>query len=207
MKKIIVIGDLHIGYKKTNYNNVHRILDRIEDQKDDIDILILNGDIIDLLRCKYSNIMENEVYNKAFLHLKKVTEMLKTIYITGNHCIMAPDIVGSDLNVEYCESFIYDNILFIHGHQFSKIQIDCVLAFITKHLSFIGQYVNNSSARISKRLQSRIDDFARANFYEHIVISHMHVPHIFRNVVYCGDITQNPTYIEISDEKIKIKKI
>lgn len=207
MNKIIVIGDLHIGYKKTNYENVHRILNNIEDQKDDIDILFLNGDIIDLLRCKYSIIRKNEIYNKAFLHLKKVTELLEVVYLSGNHDILAPEIIGDDLNVEYHSSFIYDNILFMHGHQFSKIQINCVLAFITKHLSFIGQYVNDGSARISKRLQNRIDEFARANFYEYIILSHTHTPYIFRNIVFVGDVTQNPSFIEITDEKIKIKRI
>ena len=207
MNKIIVVGDLHIGYKKTNYKNVHRILDLIEDQKDDIDILILNGDIIDLLRCKYSNIRKNEVYNEAFLHLKNVTETVKTIYIIGNHCILAPEIVGDDLNVEYRNSFIHDNILFMHGHQFSKIQINCLLAFFTKHLSFIGQYVNDGSARVSKRLQKRIDKFSQENFYEYIVLSHYHVPHVFRNTIYCGDVTQSPSFIEITKNSIKIKRI
>lgn len=207
MKKVVCVADLHIGWNNANYSNIHKILDLIEDQKDNIELLILNGDILDLLRCKYSDIRENKTYNDAFLHLKKVTDIVETKYIFGNHCVLAPEIVGDDLNVTYHDSFIHDNILYMHGHQFSRIQVYFLLAFITKHLNFIGRHINYGSAYISKRLQNKIDEFARANFYEYIVLAHYHVPHVFRNVVYCGDVTQNPSYIVVSNDSIKIKKI
>jgi len=207
MKKVICIGDLHIGWKNADYDAIHRMLDRIEENKDEIDVLVLNGDIVDLIRCRYKDIRKNEIYNDAFEHLQKVTNMIRTEYCIGNHCLLAPEIIGKDLNVEYHESFIHDNIIFMHGHQFCKIQMKCVLAFIIKHLNFIGKRFDYGSAYISAALHKKIYEFARANFYEFVVVSHTHVPYIFRNVIYCGDMTQNPSYIEISENKIKIKKI
>ena len=207
MSKVICCADFHIGWKNANYRNVHKILDLVEEQKDDIELLVLNGDIIDLLRCKYSEIRKNKTYNDAFLHLKRVTEIVETKYVCGNHCILAPQIVGDDLNVDYCESYIHDNILFIHGHQFSYVQIYSVLAFITRHLNFIGKHINCGSAYISKSFHNKVDEFARANFYEYVILAHNHVPHVFRNVVYCGDMTQNPSFVEINENNIKIKKV
>lgn len=207
VKKVVCIGDLHIGWKNACYNKIHKMLDLIEKNKDEIDVLILNGDIVDLLRCKYEDIKKNETYNNAFEHLQEVTNVIQTEYCVGNHDILAPEIVGKDLNTRYHESFIYDNIIFMHGHQFCNIQMKCILAFITKHLSFIGKRINYGSARISVKLQKKIDKFARENFYEFVVVSHTHVPYVLRNVLYCGDMTQNPSYIVIDKNSIKIKKI
>jgi len=208
LKKVVCVADFHIGFKSANYDNIHAILDRIEEQKDDIEILVLNGDIIDLWRCQYKKIRENPIYNDAFEHLQKVTNIVsRTIFIAGNHDTLAHEIINDDLNVEYKRMFIHENICYIHGDQFSPIQIESFFALITKRFSFIGKHVNYGSAYISKRMQKRVDDFTRANFYEYVILAHNHVPHIFRNVVYCGDTTQNPSYVEVSEGCIKIKKM
>lgn len=205
MKKIIVLADTHIGFAQTNHASIDRALDTLEEEKDDIELLILNGDIVDLWRCKYKD-MKN---NKTFAHLQKVTNLIKTIYVEGNHDYVAHKIIGDDLNVYYTRMFVHNNICYIHGDRFSMFQIEAFFAMITKRFNFIGRLVDKNflSGNISNSFVRRIEKFKSDNFFEHVIVAHNHVPGIYRGIVFCGSAFDHMSYIEVTDEKIKIKKI
>lgn len=209
MRKIICVADWHIGYKNTDYDAIRRALDLIEKNHKEIDMLILNGDSVDLWRCPYKKIRETPVYNEVFEHLQRVTNLLKTIYIRGNHDYMADKIIGDDLNVEYKRVFVHENVCYLHGDQFAFMQIESLFAFITRRCNFISKHVNRIVCRsnISNVFVKKIEKFQTDNFFEHVVVAHTHIPAIYKGIVFCGSAIGHLSYIEISDEKIKIKKI
>lgn len=206
---IVCIADLHIGYKNTNYNAIHNMLDLIEENHEKIEMLVLNGDCIDLWRCNYKKLRKTPIYNDAFEHLQKVTNLIKTVYVRGNHDYVAHKIIGDDLNVDYTRMFVHNNICYIHGDRFSMFQIEAFFALITKRFNFIGRHVDKNflSGNISNSFVRRIEKFKSDNFFEHVIVAHNHVPGIYRGIVFCGSAFDHMSYIEVTDEKIKIKKI
>lgn len=209
MKKIICVADWHIGYKKSNYDAIHRSLDYIEENRSEIKMLILNGDCIDLWRCPYKKIRETPVYNEAFERLQTIANRMKVIYIRGNHDYMADKIIGDDLNVEYKRMFIHENVCYLHGDQFVFMQIESLFAFVTRRCNFISRHVNNifTKSNIPNSFVKKIEKFQTDNFFEHVVVAHTHIHAIYKGIVFCGSAIEHLSYIEISDEKIKIKKI
>ena len=205
MKKIIVLADTHIGFAQTNHGSIDRALDIVEEEKDNIELLILNGDIIDLWRCKYEDIKVNE----TFKHLQNVTKIVKTIYVRGNHDYVAHKMIGDDLNVDYTRMFVHNNICYIHGDRFSMFQIESFFALITKRFNFISKLVDKNilSSNISSGFVKRIEKFKVENFFEHVIVAHSHIPGIYKGIIFCGSAFDHMSYIEVTAEKIKIKKI
>lgn len=205
MKKNIVLADTHIGFSQTNHNSIDRALDVIEEEKDDIELLILNGDIVDLWRCKYEDIKTNE----TFIHLQEIANIIKTVYVRGNHDYVAHKIIGKDLNVDYTRMFVHNNICYIHGDRFSTFQIESFFALITKRFNFISRLIDKNimSSNISSRFIKRIEKFKVDNFFEHVIVAHNHIPGIYKGIVFCGSAFDHMSYIEVTDEKIKIKRI
>ena len=210
MKKVVVIADLHIGFKKSDYDAIHRTLNLIEKQKDEIELLILNGDSVDLWRCPYKKIRKNPIYNNAFEHLQRVANIVRTVYVRGNHDALAHKIIGNDLNVEYKRIFIHENICYLHGDQFVVMQVESLFAFITNRCNFISKHISNLFERsnISNKFVKRVEKFKNDNFFSYVVVAHNHLPAIYNNeIVFCGDALHYPSYVEISEGCIKIKKI
>ena len=209
MNKIVVVSDWHIGWKRAGYDSIRRALDLIEENYKEIDILILNGDIFDLWRCNYKKIRNTPIYNDIFERLQKITNIVRTIYIRGNHDYGADKVIGDDLNVEYTRMFVNNNICYIHGDRFSTLQIESFSALITKRFHFISKFVDRTCIRpnISVNFVKRIEKFKTDNFFEHVIVAHNHISWIYKGIVFCGDSVHYPSYIEVTDEKIKIKKI
>jgi UDP-2,3-diacylglucosamine pyrophosphatase LpxH len=200
---IIVCGDWHIGFKKANYVAIDHILDVIEESHEDIEMLILNGDTVDTWRAKYDDIKKNE----TFKHLQRVTKNVRTIFILGNHDYTADDVIGDDLNVEYKRVFVHDNICYLHGDQFSYVQIESLFAFITRKMNFLSRWINSAPAKttIPKAILKRINKFSENNFFEHIIVSHYHCPYIFKTLIFTGDAINYPSYLEVTEDSIKMK--
>lgn len=76
---ILVVSDLHLGYKKCNSEDFLKFLETYQDAK--INHLILLGDIFDFWRCKSNKLIsENE---EILLKLSDLSD--KIHYIVGNH--------------------------------------------------------------------------------------------------------------------------
>ncbi len=76
---ILVVSDLHLGYKKSNHEDFLNFLEEYENV--DIDHLILLGDILDFWRCKSS-----KIFTKNDEILSKLSDLSNKIhYIAGNH--------------------------------------------------------------------------------------------------------------------------
>ena len=209
MNKIVVVSDWHIGWKRAGYDSIRRALDLIEENYKEIDILILNGDIFDLWRCSYKKTRSTPIYNDIFERLQRITNTIRTVYIRGNHDYGADKIIGDDLNVEYTRMFVNNNICYIHEDRFSTLQIESFSALITKRFHFISKFVDRTCIRpnISANFVKRIEKFKTDNFFEHVIVAHNHISWIYKGIVFCGDSVHYPSYIEVTDEKIKIKKI
>ncbi len=76
---ILVVSDLHLGYKKSNHEDFVNFLDGYENVK--IDNLILLGDMLDFWRCK-----SNKIITENREILSKLSNLSGKIhYIAGNH--------------------------------------------------------------------------------------------------------------------------
>ena len=204
---IIVAADWHIGFTNyVDYNSINNILDVVEHNKDQLDYFILNGDTVDLWRSKYSDIAKNPV----FIRLQKIVTEVPTIYIRGNHDYLADSIIGSDLDVQYRRIFIHDNICYLHGDQFSFLQIESFFAIVTRKFRYlidlVSRCVNTAPIHrsVPKSILKRVDQFTRSNFFEKVIISHYHCPMVFDNAIFTGDSINYPSYLVIRDESIQM---
>ena len=115
---ILVVSDLHLGYKKSNQEDFVNFLNEYENVE--IDHLILLGDILDFLRCKSKKVVtENEEI------LSKLSNLANKIhYIAGNHDYDVlnlkerlgqnyPFEVSKDLRLEDNGELFY----FMHGYE------------------------------------------------------------------------------------------
>jgi UDP-2,3-diacylglucosamine pyrophosphatase LpxH len=80
---IIVVSDVHLGYAKSNASAFYRFLDQC-DKLNDLDHLILLGDILDFWRKKDANIIEDGLYANILNRLSDM-ESKKIRYVIGNH--------------------------------------------------------------------------------------------------------------------------
>ncbi len=119
---ILVISDLHLGYKKSNHDE---IIDFLENYNTEVDHLVLLGDIYDFWRRNNAEVVEeNEDIMEKFNNLKA-----KTIhYVAGNH-----DYYILDLNKRYDINYqgtvskylrledAGESFFFIHGYELEAI--------------------------------------------------------------------------------------
>ena len=121
VKKVCVVSDVHLGF--INRNRERAFLDFITHQiPDDLDELILLGDIIDPW------LADDQSLFKSFYEPIRMLERLdcRKIYVIGNHDYTVIKYLGEylpDLEVvEYHTCEIDGTLcLFIHGHQYDRL--------------------------------------------------------------------------------------
>lgn len=122
---MLVISDLHLGYKKSNTNAFSNFL---EDYSTKIDDLILLGDFFDFWRKNNAEIvLENEEILEKLLDL----HANKIHYIAGNH-----DFYMLKLGERYHDNFPFEvkrnlrledggkKFYFTHGYEFEAVQLE-----------------------------------------------------------------------------------
>ena len=77
--KITIISDLHLGLNNSKPKNILNFLNNIETE-----VLILNGDIIDIDAINRGHKWKNK-HNKVIIKLLDMSKKTKIIYIRGNH--------------------------------------------------------------------------------------------------------------------------
>lgn len=126
-QKILVIGDLHIGYEealnkegilvpRTQFRELNRdlgkIFKRLKEDKKKIDKIVVLGD----LKHEFGEISQQEWREtKEILDLLK-KESKKVILIKGNHdTILEPIAKRKEMRIR--DFYIEDRICFLHGHK------------------------------------------------------------------------------------------
>jgi UDP-2,3-diacylglucosamine pyrophosphatase LpxH len=114
MYKITIISDLHLGMNNSNPKNILNFLNSLETE-----MLILNGDIIDIEAIKRGHKWKNK-HNKVIIKLLEMSKKIKIIYIRGNHDDEIKNLFNLKIsNIEFADEF-YINIeakryLVMHG--------------------------------------------------------------------------------------------
>lgn len=109
--KIIEFSDSHLGKEQSNKSNMGRLLDMVAREKPDL--LIGNGDIVDLWRAKEEEIEKNPLVRR----LKELSGKMETVFIVGNHDFNHEALGRFFPNAnKIALSFCVEGFWFEHGH-------------------------------------------------------------------------------------------
>ena len=114
MYKVTIISDLHLGMNNSNPKNILNFLNTLETE-----MLILNGDIIDIDAIKRGHKWKNK-HNKVVIKLLEMSKKIKIIYIRGNHDDEIKNLFNLKIsNIEFADEFYINTeakrYLVLHG--------------------------------------------------------------------------------------------
>jgi len=223
MSSIISFSDVHLGYERTNYPSFNEFIDYIA-SRNDMDKIIMVGDIFDLWRYNYHDAMKEKVYSDTFYKLQSTIDELadvgiETVYIKGNHDYAVESIVGADLDVKYAHSYNIDGNMYQHGWTFDFVQTftmfgnlitPSVYGFITEWFPAIYQRMCRKPSEIPteeeransswiESIYEKASEFTTKVGATRIVMGHTHNPMIRGNIVDCGDWIDSVSWCEIDD--------
>lgn len=119
MAKIVVTSDQHLGYEKSNVKDFINFLDYIY-KRDDIEALILLGDLIDMWRRDASGLfLEFSDIVKQLLNLKD-SKNVRTYIIAGNHDYHLLKLLDAAYHFNFYPE-IPDNSLSVHSSPSSAL--------------------------------------------------------------------------------------
>ena len=138
--KYIITSDWHIGSKVCEYDKLIYFLKHIT-----TDVLILNGDIIDIDHTKRLNKKDWEILSL----LRKMSKNTKIIYIRGNHDSNVSKTLSDLLGFEHCESYELNiankRVAVMHGDEFD---------FFIKEIISLSSWFKYFSLKILGNLQN-----------------------------------------------------
>jgi len=99
--KVVIMSDLHLGMKDSSPKKILEFLNSIETE-----LLILNGDIIDIDALKRGSKWKNK-HTKVLMKILDISRHTEVIYIRGNHDNDLEDLFEFDLgNIKFVEDYI-----------------------------------------------------------------------------------------------------
>jgi UDP-2,3-diacylglucosamine pyrophosphatase LpxH len=101
--KVVVLSDLHLGMKDCKPKKILKFLRSIH-----TDLLILNGDIIDIDALKRGNKWKKK-YTNVLMEIMEISKQTEVIYIRGNH----------DDDVDHLYDFEFGNIKFVEEYYYN----------------------------------------------------------------------------------------
>jgi UDP-2,3-diacylglucosamine pyrophosphatase LpxH len=139
--KVVIMSDLHLGMKDSSPKKILEFLDSIH-----TDLLILNGDIIDMDALKRGSKWRNK-HTKVIMKLLDMSRDTDIIYIRGNHDSDLEDVYGYKFgNIKFMDEYIYNHddkkMLIFHGDK-----IDVTVKY--KFLSQIGSIGYDLALRLN----------------------------------------------------------
>jgi UDP-2,3-diacylglucosamine pyrophosphatase LpxH len=201
MYKITVISDLHLGMNNSNPKNILNFLNSLETE-----MLILNGDIIDIEAIKRGHKWKNK-HNKVIIKLLEMSKKIKIIYIRGNHDDEIKNLFNLKIsNIEFADEFYINTkakrYLVMHGDKLENPGSSLTLIYkvgsvLYDLLLVVNKLYNNirlkfnlpykSISKITKnsvkRIMSFIFDFetkaielAKKRNCDGIICGHIHTP-------------------------------
>ena len=144
------MSDLHLGMKDSSPKKILDFLDGIH-----TDLLILNGDIIDIDAIKRGSKWKNK-HTKVLMKILDMSRKTEVIYIKGNHDSDLEELFGFELgNIKFVDEYIWNQKIWIEGDIFEdkKIlffhgdKIDITVKY--KFLTYIGSIGYDLALRLN----------------------------------------------------------
>lgn len=214
---ILILSDLHLGSPNCRADSILKVL-----SKEDFNILILNGDIIDsdrLGRLKKS-------HWKVLSKLRKLSKGKRILYIKGNHDYEISETISELLGLELLDNVLithkHRKYYFTHGAEFDLFitkkpiltEIACFLYYNLQKLDWtrgkLSNFVKYSAKNYLKNaiaLRDSAIQYAKKHDYDFICVGHSHRPECHDNFLNTGSFTEEScTYgIITEDAEIKLK--
>jgi UDP-2,3-diacylglucosamine pyrophosphatase LpxH len=149
--KVVIMSDLHLGMKDSSPKKILEFLNSIH-----TDLLILNGDIVDIDAMKRGSKWKNK-HTKVVMKILDMSRHTEVIYVRGNHDNDLEELFGFELgNIKFVEDYIYSQkvwngygdeyyykkFLIFHGDK-----IDVTVKY--KFLSYIGSVGYDIALRVN----------------------------------------------------------
>jgi UDP-2,3-diacylglucosamine pyrophosphatase LpxH len=198
--KVVIMSDLHLGMKDSSPKKILEFLDSIH-----TDLLILNGDIIDMDALKRGSKWRNK-HTKVIMKLLDMSRDTNIIYIRGNHDSDLEDVYGYKFgNIKFMDEYIYNHddkkILIFHGDkidvtvkykflsQIGSIGYDLALRLNTLYNEYrmrTGKPYYSISKWIKKNVKNAISfvndfeinacEYAKSKKCDSVICGHIHIP-------------------------------
>lgn len=125
---VVILSDLHLGMNGSKPKKILKFLESI-----DPNILILNGDIIDIDALNRGHKWKN-IHTKVVTKIMDMSRKCNVIYIRGNHDDQVKDLYGSNvMGITFCDEYILERLgekyLIFHG---DKIDISTKWKVLTQ---------------------------------------------------------------------------
>jgi len=201
--KIVIMSDLHLGMNNSKPKSILNFLNSIQ-----TDLLILNGDIIDIDAIKRGSKWKNK-HTKVLLKILDLSKTTKVIYIRGNHDDDVKHFYEAKIgNIEIKnEHTINDDdkkYLVLHGDQFENfggkfkivyhigsILYDILLT-LNSYYNAIREKLNlpyHSLSKVAKqnvkkimsfifKFETKAIEYAAKKGYDGVICGHIHTPTI-----------------------------
>lgn len=149
--EVVIMSDLHLGMKDSSPKKILEFLNSIH-----TDLLILNGDIVDIDAMKRGSKWKNK-HTKVVMKILDMSRHTEVIYVRGNHDNDLEELFGFELgNIRFVEDYIYNQkvwsgfgdeysckkFLIFHGDK-----IDVTVKY--KFLSYIGSVGYDIALRVN----------------------------------------------------------
>jgi len=217
--KLLIVSDLHLGYKNADKDSFNRFLDSLKSDKKITDLVLL-GDIVDMWRRDASGVfLENWDIVQKIISLK---QKMRVHYVAGNHDIHVLLMRGPSYPFSFAKNLKFTDeehtYTICHGHEFDPTQKPAIMEAMC-HVMYdpIEGFENLFGAtqppetRLSKILgdvEKRASLAAKKG--EILVFGHTHHPFINKteNIVNTGswvtDSLIHNTVVELSDGKPRL---
>lgn len=225
--KVLIVSDLHLGSplfnKKISFLNLM--------QSTEYDMIVLNGDVIDIWEEKLNKIINNNI--RIIETINVISKQKTVVYIEGNHDPKTEDIRKIFPNCQIIPSFQIEDLFIIHGDEFDKLVSK--YSWLVKLLfipHWIGERFGLNIKAFFRELTHSISNKRNKNYYTNLVkdinneaiskyscrcnflvMGHTHSPKIIEEAgcVYIngGDLIHNYTYVEFDTitKKFELKRM
>lgn len=178
MSKLLCISDLHLGSPVCKTDKIIDLLASEEWEE-----IVINGDLLDSSHYKRYSKKHWDVLK----NLRKLSKKCKVTLVEGNHDKDA-GVLCEILGLDFVQQYSFNNILFIHGHQFDgfikknpKItlfasNIYYLIQLFDKHSKITGWIKKRSKSWLdaSRIVRERAVKYALDHEYSNIVCGHVH---------------------------------
>ena len=121
--KVMLVSDLHLGYKNADKDSFNRFLDSLASDKETTDLVLL-GDIVDMWRRDASGVfLENWDIVHKIITLK---QKMRVHYVAGNHDYHVLQMRGNSYPFSFTKNLKFTDgdhtYTICHGHEFDPTQ-------------------------------------------------------------------------------------
>jgi len=211
--KYTIVSDWHIGSEVCQRDKILQLLKTM-----DTEVLILNGDIIDIDHVKRLAKKDWKILGQ----LRKLSKHTRVIYLPGNHDFSVYELISELLGLEHYQSFDFElcgqRYHITHGHLFDSFitkhwlltEIASGLYYWIQRISTKAQLLARNLKQRSKRfincceeLKYRATKYAEHHNYDYIIIGHTHSPELLpgQRYINTGCFTEIAcSYLEITTD-------